>query len=498
MAALLIGWAFLPLLVTAVYAGHHGGSATGAFSSLVVEDQFQYFAWIRQSGEHIGIANLFDTGDPHHAFVLPPFLLSGALWRLGLPLPIAYHLWTVLGAVGLAAATAAYARRSLRSSPAWIAATALALVFGAPLMALFPWIHLAGEGGGDRLMAYVMSPLAALWGYAPRLISMAAMPAFLLTVEGVVDPARRRAGWSGRRYGIAATAFGMWTSWTHPWQGLIVLVIVVLAVAWDRLDRRNVALAVPLAATAAPLVYYAALAHFLSEWGRASQNVNYYSVADFLVVLGPFVALALVGIRRPGRDVHERMLLLWPVATLVAFVAPTGGRFETVAGLSIPLAVLCVRGWQRLRLPRIVAALAATAVAAGIVLPLAHDARRYVRDGSGTVWLHDGDRAAIHAMEESRAPGSVLADSHIAAATVAFTGRPMWAAHANWSPDYVRRATAMNAAVAGRLPRRTLQAIIRAAGAGFLFRDCSRRSPAALPPGPVARFGCATVVGLGG
>jgi hypothetical protein len=327
------------------------------------------------------------------------------------------------------------------------------------------------------------------------------MPAFLLALENVLEPARRR-GWSRGRWIAAASALGMAASWVHPWQGLILVLIVIGLVAVDRLRRRNLVVAVPLAATLAPLVYYAALRHFLPEWHQASLNLNYYNVGDFLVVLGPFAVVAALGVRNPGDSVHERALLLWPVAAAIAFLAPTGGRFEFVAGLDVPLAILCVRGWRRLRVPRPVTAVVALAILAGVLVPLVYDARSSIRVGEGTVWLADGDRAALDAMESQPAPGSVLADSHVAAATVAFTGRPMWAAHANWSPDYIRRATLMNRAVAGGLPRPTMRTLIRVTGARFLFRDCARGAIAGLGRrlGPLAqqdvRFGCAQVVVL--
>jgi hypothetical protein len=77
----------------------------------------------------------------------------------------------------------------------------------------------------------------------------------------------------------------------------------------------------------------------------------------------------------------------------------------------------------------------------------------------------------------------------------------MWAAHANWSPDYVERATAINAVVAGRLSPGNTVAIARASDARFLFRDCQRAElPSIRGIRPMVtgrrRFGCATVFEL--
>jgi hypothetical protein len=494
--ALLVLWALAPIAVAAVYASRHGGQATGAFSSLVVEDQFQYFAWIRESGDHLAISNLFNTSPPTHVFVYPPFLLSGALWRLGLPLAVAYHLWTLVAAAALTASVAAYARRFF-SGGAWSAAVVLAIVFGTPVAILGIWVT-TGSHGGDRLLAYVLSPLSASWGYLPRLLSVALMPAYMLAVERVFEPRR---GWLSRP-ALAAGLLGLAVAWLHPWQGLILVLATIGLAVWCRLDEPSRRLAVPLAMTAAPLVYYAALRHFNADWRNASKNADYYSGVDVLIILGPFLALAALGLRRPGEDVRERLLLLWPAATAVAFAAPTGGRFETVAGLSIPLSILIVRGWQRLAPPRALTVLALAAMLLGAVVPLLHDAPGSIRGGAGTVWLRDADRDALRFLAVAPGDGSVLADSHVAASTVAFSGRRMWAAVTNWSPDYVNRATLINEAVAGRLSPAGTRRLAAATGAGYLYRDCERGPSPDLARrlGSLVRserrFGCAQVLRL--
>lgn len=492
---LLLIWALVPLAVVAVYAGRHGGQPTGAWSSLLVEDVFQYWAWIRESGDHVAIANLFDTGPPEHVFVYPPFLLSGLLWRAGVPIAIAYHLWTVAGAGVLAVSVTAYARRSLPEG-GWRSAAVLAIVFGSPVW-LAAWI-ITSSHGGDRLMAFVLSPMSALWGYVPRLLAVALMPAFVLALERVLEPGDRPRS----RAIAAASVLGAAASWLHPWQGLVLVLVPIGLFAWDRFDKRGLVLAVPVIATALPLAYYGALHQFVPDWQRASENVNFFAAKDVLLVLVPFLAVAAFGVRDPGRDVHERMLLLWVAATGVCFVAPTGARFEALAGLSVPLAVLIVRAWRRLDLPRAlgVAAMALT-VAAGVV-PLLADAPSDVRSGAGTAWLRDGDRAALKSIESAPGGGAVLADSHVAATTVALTGRPTWAAHASWSPQYVARATAVNATLAGSLRGADAERVAAAAGARFVFLDCGRAdAPASGLRSLVRRerrFGCARVLELAG
>jgi hypothetical protein len=490
---LLVLWALVPVAVVAIYAARHGGRATGAWSSLLVEDVFQYWAWIRESGDHVAIANLFDTGPSDQVFVYPPFLLSGLLWRAGVPLPVAYHLWTVVGAGVLVVSVTAYARRSLPEG-GWRSAAVLAIVFGSPIW-LAAWV-ITGSHGGDRLMAYVLSPLSALWGYLPRLLSVALMPAFMLALERVLQP-----GEGSRARAIAsACVLGALASWLHPWQGLVLVLVPIGLFAWDRFDRRDRALALPVIATALPIAYYGALHRFVPDWQRASENLNYYAAVDFLVVLLPFLAFAAYGVRSPGRDVHERALLLWVAATGLCFLAPTGARFEAMAGLSVPLAILIVRAWRRLSPSRLLTAMAITTMVLAGTLPLLYDAPSSVRDGAGTAWLRNGDRAALEWIETAPGAGALLADSHVAATSVALTGRPTWAAHASWSPQYVTRATAVNAMLAGSLRGQDALRVATAANARFVFLDCGR--PDATAPGlrPLVqrerRFGCARVMEL--
>lgn len=494
----LLAWAFIPILAVEIYARSRGASATGAFSSLVAEDQFQYFTWIRQSGTHGAIANLFDTAPLHHVFVFPPFLLSGALWHLGLPLPVAYHLWTVVGAAMLATTVYAYMRRLFPRGAAR-PATIVALTFGTPYMIVRHWLDLSNSHGGDRLLAYVLSPLSAFWGYAPRLLAVAAMPLFFLLVEAAFVRSSRRAA-------AAAAAIGMLISWSHPWQGAIVLLVAGALVVWSRFDRiLLIRLVGPAVGTLLPLLYYGFLRHTYSDWRHASQNPTYFHPLDVALVLTPFLVLAALGLRRAGTDIQERIVLLWLVATALVVAAPTGGRFESVAGSSIPLAVLVVRGWQRLSLPRSVAVIALSVAVLGIAVPLVADSPRLIRGGGGSFWLRDGDREALRYIANAPATGSVLADSHISAATVALTGRQMWAAHASWSPDYVARATLMNDAVAGRLSTLTIRQLVLATHARYLLHDCGRgpvpqklAASLAVTEAAIHRFGCATVFDLGG
>ena len=54
----------------------------------------------------------------------------------------------------------------------------------------------------------------------------------------------------------------------------------------------------------------------------------------------------------------EQALILWPAASLAGLVALTAYPVHALGGLSLPLAILAVRGWRRLRLPAVAGAAA--------------------------------------------------------------------------------------------------------------------------------------------
>ena len=109
--ALLALWTFAPVvwLLTRTHSGDLYTGADGPFAG----DALQYLSWIRESGNHVLVANRFDTAPAGHVFLHPMFLLSGLLWKAGLPLQVAYLLWKPVAIVGVVPASAAYARRLL-------------------------------------------------------------------------------------------------------------------------------------------------------------------------------------------------------------------------------------------------------------------------------------------------------------------------------------------------------------------------------------------------
>src|SRR5581483_11395299 len=185
------------------------------------------------------------------------------------------------------------------------------------------------------------------WDGGSAEIAVGLMPLFLLAIERLLEPSRRAEGRSASWYAIGAGLAGMLASWLHPWQGITLLAIVAGLVVWGRFERRYLRLAVPVAMTLAPLGYFFVLSHTHSSWKTVSQPNGYSHFGTWLVIgLAPLL-LALPGF--PGRNlnVQERILRIWPIAALAVYLALHRTWFyHSFAGLTLPLAIMAVRGWR--------------------------------------------------------------------------------------------------------------------------------------------------------
>ena len=498
--AVLALWSLVPLAVLFVSVGDGLAIGSGGRTFLGVDgpdvaDQLQYMSWLRDAGDHVAFANQFDLAADPHLFVHPMFALSGLVWKLGASVQLSFLLWKPVAVLVLFAGFAAYVRRTVE--PGWgrLAALVLALFFFTPAAWLLDW----GGLGSAKLrfetlvVALEMFPGGYVWGLWPLAISVGLMPVFLLCLEGLLEPARRRPGRSAHEYAAGAAAAGLLSSWLHPWQGLTLLVLTAGLVVWGRLWRRA-ALALPLAATAAPLAYYYVLSETDSSWAFVSHHADNPHLGGWLVLgLAPALLLAVVGV--PGRDLdlQERALRLWPLAALAVYFALDNAWFyHALAGLTLPLAILGVRGWQRLRIPR---AVAVGAVAA-LTLPGMAFYVQKLRESSAAHFVAADEARALRAVEASPRGGGVLTSADLGQAVPALTGRHTWVGHPNWTPAYTDRANLAEALLAGRLDDRQARELVRSTGAAFVVAGCGR--PDLRPVlGPLvvasARFGCAAV-----
>jgi hypothetical protein len=488
-------WTLVPLLTLA----GQGGVFNGGYG-IDVPDLMQYMAFIRDSGQHLLISNRFDIVADRHLFLDPVFAISGLVWRLGASIQFALLMWVPIAAAAVAAGFTAYVRRLLGSNRAAVAvALVLAFFYLAPALALADWLHWSGElRFGTQVVGLEMFAGAYAWGSGPA-IAIAVMPVFLLAIERLLDPSRRAAGRSAAWYAGWASLAGLLASWLHPWQGITLLLILCGLVVWGRAQRRYISVALPAVITAAPLVYFFVLSHTHSSWMAVARPNNYAHFGWWLALgLAPLL-LAVPGFRGRELDLQERMLRIWPVAALAVYVALDRTWFyHALAALSLPFAILAVKGWRGLRLPR---ALAAVAVALVTVPGLVWVVQQLVKTREQH-FFKTGEAAALAYLDRERRPGPVLAPvMPLGQAVPAFAGRLTYVGHYYWTPDYGRRAAAAEQLFDGRLPRAEAVAFVRTSGVAFLLSDCQRGRVDLAPIlgnliVRVKRFDCASVYEL--
>jgi hypothetical protein len=509
----LTAWGVFPVVLLVIHAVHAHARLTGADGLIGADgvlgaDQLQYLAWARDAGSHLLASDLFSFTPSGHVYFEPLFAITGALWRIGVPLSLAYLLWKPIAALALFLAALAWARRTLGDElRARVAVLALSLFLYTPLAALFSWAQLGS--GPLRFQLYLLGdellPASKLWGYVPSALGLALAVLALLATERAIDPglgASPNAG--GLRLSVhrgpLAVAFlaAAGASLLHPWQGPTLVVIFAGVALWRR-GRNVVALSLPALGAALPLGYYYLLSHTDAAWRLAAHNevIARLPALALLAGLGPLALVMLVGFKRPRGVVIEQMLLLWILASFVTYFANDAFAPHALQGLSLPFAVLAVRAWRRLRLPAILGALG---IALVTVPGLAYDARKFVNlAGSPAVqyYLTSSDGRALDWVSAKAPPGGVLAPTPFAIVVPSQTGRKVWVGHGYWSQDYASRAKVVDRLFAGRMRPAAARSFVRQTGAGLLVSDCRHRVSLvrALEPmlRSVHRFGCARV-----
>ncbi|HET6793346.1 MAG TPA: hypothetical protein VFH45_02820, partial [Acidimicrobiales bacterium] len=262
--ALLGLWSVGPMIGLQVAAWASGRSFTGV-DGPYAGDVYQYLAWVRDAGSHVVASDLFGGQPTAHSYLQPIVLLSGLLWRAGLPLVGAYLLWLPVAVAVLAAGYWGYVRRLVGPSAGARATTLLLAVFCLPpTAALMSWLHL----GSPALRASVGSlagqvfPAGSTLDAFSGLISLGLMPLFLIGAASLVEGAAPvpgagagagadrpdRVAPTGRRLVLATSAAGLLATWLHPWQGeVLVLTAVAMASTSGSVGRAR-RLVLPIAA----------------------------------------------------------------------------------------------------------------------------------------------------------------------------------------------------------------------------------------------------------
>src|SRR5450432_1622793 len=375
LLAALTAWGLFPLVLLLVHAGRAHARFTGADGLIGADgvlgaDQLQYLAWARDGTAHGLASDLFTLAPSGHVYLEPVFTIVDALHGIGLSLTLAYLLFKPLAIVALLLGAVAWARRTFADQlAARGAVVALALFLYTPVAALFSWTQLGG--GSFRFSLYLLASelLAAgkLWGYVPSALALALVPVALLAIERALTPEgtgvaitapARGAGVAiataprAARPVMIAVLASLVASWLHPWQG-ITLIIIFAGLAVLQRGRHWLAPAVAALGAALPLGYYYVLSHSDPAWRLAShyEVIPRLPAPVLLAGLGPLALIAALGVRRPRGDVIEQALLLWIAGCLITYFVNDSFAPHALQGLSLPLAVLIVRGGQRLRVP---------------------------------------------------------------------------------------------------------------------------------------------------
>jgi hypothetical protein len=511
--AVLAVWTLAPLVQAIAQVLRHGGVLTGAYGWDAF-DQLAYLAWIRDSGSHLLASNLWQIAPTPHDYLNPMFFVSGLLWRLGVSVQVAYLVWVPVGLLILFVGFAAYVRHLLPGSRnARAAALALAFFYLSPVLAIAVWTgHLSGVQRFDLLLTTDDADSALnLWGFGQTAVALGLMPVFLIACERLVS-ASRDCSTLARGWIVLAAASGALVSWLHPWQGLMMLGIIGALALVAPPRRRYTVLIVPALATVLPLVYGTILSRSDPSWAAFQAKTQSTGTAPWWALvasLGPLGFFALLGLRRPCAE-RDWMLVLWVLAcAAVYFVIPEFPP-HALSGVTLPLAVLAVRGWQRVHWPRRVAVPAAIAAIALFTVPAAYYHAQRVRydftlpshaDALGLQVLSPDQARALSYLAHAPS-GGVLAPVTLSMSVPAMTGHPVYAGHFMWQP-------VANSVTAGAFFNPTLRdptgslrrAILRRSSARYVIADCAA-SPAlrqAIAPvaRPVARFGCVTVYDAG-
>jgi hypothetical protein len=500
--ALLGAFSLYPLALAFRLATARHGVASGADGPFVA-DQFQYFAWIRDSGNHVLVGNRYDLVPERFVFLHPMFVVSGWLWKAGVDIRLAYLLWKPVAVVMLLVAAFVYCRRLLQQPAEWFAA-ALVLFLYSPTAAVVQGVGLpVGDvvngiinGAGELFAA------GLLWGYLPAAIAVALMPLVLLGAE------RTLAGGPRSRRDLLLTSLGaLLVAWLHPWQGEVLLLVMAGGLAWTRAGRAAFRLLLPAACLTLPLLYYLALSLFDPAWhvAQAQNSARHLSDLGVLLAALPLMVLALTGARRPA-DFQEAALVVWiPAALVLYFIIRPPFAQHALEGLSFPAAVLGVRGVRRFgpslgASPRLAATAAVLAVAPLTVpglVAMTRLAPTRTADRQPVIFTQDEFRAL--AFLQSAPSGGVLSGTYLGQAVPAFSDKSTWAGHISWTPEIQQRQQRLRLALSGTDPGATTSLAIDS-GARYVLLDCrqSETVDAALAELTVdsRRFGCVRVLTL--
>ena len=471
----------------------NGAVWTGTDGVYIV-DQLQYLAWIRDASDHFLVSNLFVLRDTPTDYFQPAVVISGGLTALGIPVSLSLLLWKPVAVVAFFYAVRAYARRSVAGTWPRRTVLVLALFFGSFTLVYGNWSVL-----GDLFPGFLS------WGYVFGLMALAAMVYALVAY----DDARG----DGRRLWLPG-ALGAMASLLHPWNGELLIALVVAAELvmlasrrYGRAERRLTA--ATLVGTGVPLLYYAILGKADINWKLAQlASKHAFSFWSIALAVAPLLLPAIVAYRTRPTTFLAAATRMWPLAAFGIFLLSGTSLGATplhaFQGITIPLAVLAVEGlqllgWRRLRYPVLIGAAAValfTIPATVKELSIAHSLAAPTPENAN--FIKRDERTALIYLAHDKQPGSVMTRSYLGAAVPGKTGRRTYVGDCLWSEPQCLGLTA-NAATLfqGSMTPATARSFVLNSGARFVLADCETTADLPKLLGPIIRsargFGCAAV-----
>lgn len=472
----------------------HGRVWTGTDGVYVV-DQMQYLAWIRDVANHGLASNLFVMRSTAADYFQPAIMISGGIAALGVAPWLALLLWKPVAVVAVFFAVRAYADRALDGQWPRRAALVLALFFGALTVS-------SGSVGviGDLFLGFLS------WGYTFALLAVAATAGALLGY----DRAR-----TGDRIRWLPGLLGAVASLLHPWQGELLIILIVggelvlgIERRWVLTRRRVMQAGVTILITALPLLYYGILDRADLSWRLAQgAGMHHYPLTPVLVAIAPLVLAGIPAYLVRPRSFVGAATRLWPPAALAVFIISGTGvaaPLHAFQGISIPLAVLAVEGvqlvrWQRVPHAKVLAVVAVAAVTIPSTFEELKTARALAAPTNGNAnFITKDERSAVRYIAHDPQPGGVLTRSYLGAVVPGSTGRHTLVGDCLWSePHCYSRDHVTQALFSGTLGTSASRRLVLRSHARFVLADCSTTGKLGRILGPlvisVERFGCAAV-----
>jgi hypothetical protein len=483
----------------------HGRVWTGT-DGIYLVDQMQYLAWISGAAHHLLASNLFVLHPTPADYFQPAVAISGGLAALGVAPSLSLLMWKPVAVLCVFFATRRYVRDSVRGAWARRAALVLAIFYGS-----FSVVY--GDFGvvGDLQFTFLS------WGYAFGLLAIGLLLFALISY----DRARAR----GSRIWLPGLLGGL-ASLLHPWQGELLIVIVVGAelVRWRDGERDLERLRLPgltVLATGMALLYYLILGRADPSWGLARvASKHTFSIWTIVLAIGPLAIPAALGYRSRGPGFLALATRVWLPAALVVYIVSISGLSATPLhafdGVTVPLAVLAVQGATGLRIARLhglriarlhrrrflgtVAVALATVPATAFLLRYAADVAAPT-PGNANFIDRDEQRALRYLARYSR-PGGVMSRFYLGAVIPAQTGRSTFVGDCLWSqPGCTTRAQVVQGLFDGAIAPEAARLLVTTSGARFVLTDCEVTGDltAALAPITISlhHFGCASVYEVG-